>query len=85
MTGDSRTAATTMETTTSADDTTIAYERTGGGPPLVLVHGGCGDHATWEPFDVRSAFAEHHAVYAIDRRGRGQSGDAATYEIDREF
>lgn len=70
-------STTTLETVTSADGTPIAYERTGSGPPLVLVHGMAGDHTRWELFEVRAAFAEHCTVYAIDRRGRGESGDSA--------
>jgi pimeloyl-ACP methyl ester carboxylesterase len=75
----------TLRTVTSADGTPIAYERTGSGPPLVLVHGTAGDHTRWELNDVRAALAEHHTVYAMDRRGRGGSGDAPEYELVREF
>ncbi|WP_458209737.1 alpha/beta fold hydrolase [Haladaptatus sp. NG-SE-30] len=73
-----------VETVTSADGTAIAFERTGSGPPLVLVHGACDVHEFWDLTDVRSVFAEHFTVYAIDRRGRGESGDAAEYELERE-
>ncbi|SIR87270.1 Pimeloyl-ACP methyl ester carboxylesterase [Haladaptatus litoreus] len=72
------------ETVTSADGTTIAFERTGSGPPLVLVHGVTDVHEFWDLTGVRSAFAEHFTVYALDRRGRGESGDAVEYELDRE-
>ncbi|MDJ1431273.1 alpha/beta hydrolase [Halostagnicola sp. A-GB9-2] len=65
-----------MKTVTSADGTEIAFERTGSGPPLVLVHGGVCDHRFWELSDVRSAFADHCTVYAMDCRGVGESGDA---------
>lgn len=71
-----------METVTSADGTPIAYGRTGNGPPLVLVHGTTADHTRWEP--VRPAFEEHFTVYAMDRRGRGESGDAEEYALERE-
>ncbi|WP_224336359.1 alpha/beta fold hydrolase [Haloprofundus halobius] len=64
-----------METVTSADGTEIAFERTGGGPPLVLVHGGVCDHRFWELSDVRATFAGHFTVYAMDCRGVGESGD----------
>ena len=76
-----------MESVTSADGTEITFERTGSGPPLVLVHGGGGiDHRRWELFGaVRPALAEHFTVYAMDRRGRGESGDADEYAIEREF
>ena len=74
-----------METVTSADGTEIAFERTGSGPPLVLVHGsGVSDHRRWEIGGVRPALAEHATVYAIDRRGRGESGDTEAYSFDRE-
>ncbi|WP_336343689.1 alpha/beta fold hydrolase [Halalkalicoccus ordinarius] len=78
--------STELETVTSADGTAIAFERTGSGPPLVLVHGGACDHRFWDLSDVRSTFAERYTVYAMDYRGVGGSGDdAAAYELEREF
>lgn len=78
-------AGTELETVTSADGTEIAYRRTGSGPPLVLVHGsGVSDHRRWEIADVRATLAEHLTVYALDRRGRGASGDATDYELEWE-
>lgn len=74
-----------METTTSGDGTPIAFERTGSGPPLVLVHGMAGNHERWDLFEVRSMLAEHATVYAMDRRGHGESGDAEEYALEREF
>jgi pimeloyl-ACP methyl ester carboxylesterase len=74
-----------METVASADGTEIAFERTGSGPPLVLVHGAGGDHTVWEFCGVRSTLADHCTVYAVDRRGRGESGDAAPHDLEREI
>jgi pimeloyl-ACP methyl ester carboxylesterase len=71
------------ETITSRDGTLIAYRRSGEGPPLVLVHGTAADHSRWRP--VLPAFEEHFTVHVIDRRGRGDSGDADGYAIEREF
>ena len=73
-----------MEIIASADGTAIAVERTGSGPPLVLVHGNGDVHTFWDLAGVRTAFAEHFTVYAIDRRGRGESGDTAAYGLERE-
>ncbi|RQH01861.1 alpha/beta fold hydrolase [Natrarchaeobius oligotrophus] len=69
----------------SADGTEIAFERTGSGPPLVLVHGGACDRRFWDLSDVRSTLAEEYTVRAMDCRGVGESGDAADYELEREF
>jgi pimeloyl-ACP methyl ester carboxylesterase len=55
----------------------------GEGPPLVLVHGAAADHTTFRV--VGPMFAESRAVHGIDRRGRGESGDAPTYSIEREY
>jgi pimeloyl-ACP methyl ester carboxylesterase len=72
------------ETVTSKDGTPIAYWRSGHGEPLVLVHGTTAEHSRWAP--VLPAFEEHFSVCAIDRRGRGGSGDPdAEYAIEREF
>jgi pimeloyl-ACP methyl ester carboxylesterase len=72
-----------MEYVTSKDGIPIAYERSGRGRPLVLIHGAAADHTRWEP--VLPDLEKHFAVYAIDRRGRGQSGDADPYTIEREY
>jgi pimeloyl-ACP methyl ester carboxylesterase len=72
-----------MEKVQSKDGTLIAYERSGDGPPLVLVHGILGSHTRWTT--VRPLLEQHFTVYAIDRRGRGESGDAEEYSIEREF
>ena len=65
-----------IETVTSADGTEIAYERSGSGPPLVLVHGAMFDRSIWDIGEVRLRLAEHTTVYAIDRRNHGDSASA---------
>jgi len=72
-----------QEIITSADGTRIAYWRSGEGTPLVLVHGTAADHGRWRP--VMLAFEQRFSVVAVDRRGRGGSGDSDGYEIKREF
>jgi len=72
-----------MDSVTSGDGTQIAFERRGDGPPLVLVHGTAIDHHVWDR--VSPDLAEQFTVYAMDRRGRGESGDADDYAIEREF
>lgn len=39
-------------------------------------------HTRWS--QVSPAFEQHFAVFAIDRRGRGASGDAEAYSIEQE-
>jgi pimeloyl-ACP methyl ester carboxylesterase len=52
-------------------------------PPLLLVHGATADHTTWRT--VGPPFAMSRRVFAMDRRGRGASGDSPEYAIEREF
>jgi pimeloyl-ACP methyl ester carboxylesterase len=78
-----RTDGSTMTRVVSRDGTQIAYRTSGEGPPFVLVHGTTADHERWRPL---LPYLEPHAtVHAMDRRGRGASGDAPDYDVAREF
>jgi pimeloyl-ACP methyl ester carboxylesterase len=72
-----------MDTVISRDGTPIAYERTGTGPPLLLVHGTAGAGDRWAP--ILPKLSAEFSVLAMDRRGRGGSGDARCWSIEREF
>ncbi len=54
------------------------------GPPVMLVHGATADHTAWRA--VAPRLAESFRVHAIDRRGRGASGDGSEpYRIEAEY
>ncbi|MYR08702.1 alpha/beta fold hydrolase [Gordonia sp. SID5947] len=50
-------------------------------PPVLLVHGMAGDHATWRAF-ARALRREDRTVVAVDLRGHGRSAHAPTYQLD---
>ncbi|HEX8645666.1 MAG TPA: alpha/beta hydrolase [Thermoleophilaceae bacterium] len=77
------TATLTAHHVVSADGTAIGARVTGAGSPFVLVHGSAADGTRWAP--IREQLAERFEVHAIDRRGRGLSGDAGAYSIAREY
>jgi pimeloyl-ACP methyl ester carboxylesterase len=68
---------------TSDDGTSIAYERQGSGPAVVLVGGALDDGAENAPLAL--GLARHFTVYNYARRGRGASGDTAPYAVEREI
>ena len=68
---------------TSNDGTTIAYDRKGSGPAVVLVGGALDDGA--ENASLVPALAEHFTVYNYARRGRGASGFTEPYAVEREI
>ncbi|HEV2006305.1 MAG TPA: alpha/beta hydrolase [Candidatus Limnocylindrales bacterium] len=70
----------------SSDGTPIAVFEAGSDgpqPPLILVHGATADHTTFRA--VAPLLGRTRRVLAIDRRGRGASGDGAMYAIELEF
>jgi pimeloyl-ACP methyl ester carboxylesterase len=73
----------THGTVTSKDGTSIAFDRSGTGPALILVGGALSERSAWAP--LAKLLAPHFTVVAYDRRGRGDSGDTAPYAVDREI
>jgi hypothetical protein len=73
-----------MDTVKSSDGTAIAFERTGSGPPLILVDA-AGHYRAFSSFDgLVGRLAAAFTVYHYDRRGRGDSGDTGSYAVARE-
>jgi pimeloyl-ACP methyl ester carboxylesterase len=76
-------SAETMKRVVSRDGTDIAYWTSGEGPPVLIVHGTSGSHERFAPL---LPYLEPHAtVHMMDRRGRGESGDAPEYALEREL
>lgn len=72
-----------MRKVVSRDGTTIAFEKAGDGPPMVLLNGGFRDHTIFD--QLVPELAPYCTTYVYDRRGRGESGDAPTYAVEREI
>jgi len=75
-----------LDFATSADGVRIAYETTGSGPPLILLHGGGQSHRNWVDGGYVAALSKHFRVIAIDARGHGASDKPtarANYAIER--
>jgi pimeloyl-ACP methyl ester carboxylesterase len=67
----------------SRDGAVISVAVSGDGPPLLLVHGTTTDRSSWS--SVRRSLEPAFTVHAMDRRGRGESGDGPEYALEREF
>ena len=70
----------------SADGTRIAFDRTGTGPPLVLLHGGGQNRSVWHDYGYVTRLQGNFTVIAVDIRGHGESdkpSSADAYAIDR--
>jgi len=71
-----------MSETVSADGTRIAFDRSGVGPPVILVVGAFNDRSTGAP--LAKTLEPRLTVFNYDRRGRGASGDTQPYAVERE-
>lgn len=74
-----------MHIAVSKDGTQIAYEKVGKGPALVLVTGAFSYRKFPAQVELANQLAAHYTVYYYDRRGRGDSGDAGSYAVEREI
>jgi pimeloyl-ACP methyl ester carboxylesterase len=72
-----------MNSVTSKDGTSIAYDRQGSGPAVILVTGGLDDGAENTP--LATELAARYTAYNYNRRGRGESGDAPPSAVEREI
>jgi pimeloyl-ACP methyl ester carboxylesterase len=66
----------------SKDGTRIGGECAGTGPTLLFVHGGVGDRTRWTP--MFPLLSSKFTACAMDRRGRGASGDSPEYSLMKE-
>jgi pimeloyl-ACP methyl ester carboxylesterase len=67
----------------SKDGTSIAFERSGQGPAVIVVGGVLGDHSQQAP--LAALLSKHFTVYNYDRRGHGESGNTEPYAVEREI
>lgn len=74
-----------MEKVFSKDGTLITFYRRGEGPPLVLIHGTGAINPIVGWTAALQTLEKHFTIYAVDRRGYGESGDSPSYSIEREF
>ena len=75
-----------MKTVTSKDGTNIAFDQSGQGTTVILVDGALQYRAFDQGMaELADLLAQHFTVIHYDRRGRGDSGDRRTYELEREI
>jgi pimeloyl-ACP methyl ester carboxylesterase len=72
-----------MEHITTPAGITYSYEKSGSGPPLILVHGTLTTHMTaW--MVVKPLFEPRFTTYAVARRGRGETTATEGHTIPDE-
>jgi pimeloyl-ACP methyl ester carboxylesterase len=71
-----------MNHVTSEDGTSIAFDRQGSGPAVILVTGGLDDGLENAP--LATELARHFTSFNYHRRGRGDSGDTPPSTVERE-
>ena len=70
----------------SADGKQVAYDRSGSGPALILLHGGGGRRQEWHEAGYVTRLHDQYTVITLDLRGHGESSqptDPADYTIDK--
>jgi pimeloyl-ACP methyl ester carboxylesterase len=73
-----------MNNVTSKDGTTIAFDRTGQGPAVIIVGGAMGYRSFPGFVKLAGLLAHDFTVINYDRRGRGDSDDTKPYAVERE-
>ena len=74
----------TSQSVRSADGTSIAFDRSGDGPPVILVEAALHYRGFTSFGGLAPLLSREFSVIGYDRRGRGDSGDTPPYAPDRE-
>ena len=74
----------TSQSVRSADGTSIAFDRSGDGPPVILVEAALHYRGFTSFGGLAPLLSREFSVIGYDRRGRGESGDTPPYAPDRE-
>jgi pimeloyl-ACP methyl ester carboxylesterase len=73
----------TLETIPGSGGASIAIERIGQGKPLLVIHGAAASRKRWSL--TTAELGKGRQLVLMDRRGRGDSTDGATYSIEQEY
>lgn len=73
-----------MKKVISKDGTSIAYEKVGKGPALILIDGALCYRASGPNGPLATQLDQDFTVFTYDRRGRGDSDEMKPYEFERE-
>jgi pimeloyl-ACP methyl ester carboxylesterase len=73
-----------MKQVVSKDGTTIAFDRSGNGPAVVLVGGALSVRSHPMVAQLVERLSQRFTVLNYDRRGRADSGDTSPYAVRRE-
>ena len=74
-----------MSKVISKDGTAISFNRSGKGEPIILVDGALCSRSFGPMPKLAQLLSANFAVITYDRRGRGESGDALSYAVEREI
>jgi len=74
-----------MSRATSKDGTSIAYDKTGTGPAVILVDGAMGFREQYGGRPLAATLSRDFLAVTYDRRGRGESADTPPYAVEREI
>lgn len=74
-----------MEKVISKDGTSIAFDRIGNGPAVVLVDGAMCYRGFGPMAAMAKRLSSQFTVFHYDRRGRGDSGNHPDYSVSREI
>ena len=73
-------------TVKSKDGASIAYDKVGSGPVLIVVSGASQFRTTNPSFaELARILSDQFTVINYDRRGRGESGDTPPYSVQKEI